>query len=364
MRTHKIIFKLDTSFERCPKPIAAQNLFLFCQFRIMSWSYVSRNFDSVDRNLTEIIENVEVRDRNNLYGNYATANNLNNVDPIRTRSEEETYRYVQEAVGKIYWSSNPNITRSPSEGPVRSEKQVTLKCLQPPALPEPEPNIIIEKRPEQPPPQPPVIIHQREQICPTPEPLIFRERPPVRPVPPPPQKTEICLPPVPVPPRSLIVECFPPMEKPRDIIIERWLPYGPFPERRTITQPAPPPVKYPSPTHTVIIHDKGPVVVVDKFQCLGVSQEDPDAYIARYGSSLLDSRTLVEEVCRAGVTANITCPCDALPPRFDDPRLRSPCVLRNDRWCLKHGTSCPKLRDGTQHFNIGNGEGSYDCETN
>ncbi|CAF5095044.1 unnamed protein product, partial [Rotaria magnacalcarata] len=226
------------------------------------------------------------------------------------------------------------------------------------------PNIIIEKRPEQPPPQPPVIIHQREQICPTPEPLIFRERPPVRPVPPPPQKTEICLPPVPVPPRSLIVECFPPMEKPRDIIIERWLPYGPFPERRTITQPAPPPVKYPSPTHTVIIHDKGPVVVVDKFQCLGVSQEDPDAYIARYGSSLLDSRTLVEEVCRAGVTANITCPCDALPPRFDDPRLRSPCVLRNDRWCLKHGTSCPKLRDGTQHFNIGNGEGSYDCETN
>ncbi|CAF5193954.1 unnamed protein product, partial [Rotaria magnacalcarata] len=149
-----------------------------------------------------------------------------------------------------------------------------------------------------------------------------------------------------------------------DIIIERWLPYGPFPERRTITQPAPPPVKYPSPTHTVIIHDKGPVVVVDKFQCLGVSQEDPDAYIARYGSSLLDSRTLVEEVCRAGVTANITCPCDALPPRFDDPRLRSPCELRNDRWCLKHGTSCPKLRDGTQHFNIGNGEGSYDCEPN
>ncbi|CAF2104688.1 unnamed protein product [Rotaria magnacalcarata] len=59
-----------------------------------------------------------------------------------------------------------------------------------------------------------------------------------------------------------------------------------------------------------------------------------------------------------------TCPCDALPPRFDDPRLRSPCELRNDRWCLKHGTSCPKLRDGTQHFNIGNGEGSYDCEAN
>ncbi|CAM2713391.1 unnamed protein product [Rotaria socialis] len=365
---------LDPTTTRIGNPqLKNLNLFLLCRFRIMSRTYATRNFDPVDHNITEIIENVdcipmrrEATPRYNLYGAPATASSFTNAAPIRTKCEEDTYRYVHEAAGNIYWSSNPIITRPQSEGPIRSEQQITLKCLQPPPLREPEPNVIIEKRPEQPPLLPPLIIHEREETCSSSQQLIFRERPPSPPDCGPPQITERCLPPVPVPPRSLVVERFPPMEKPRDIIIERWLPYGPFPERRTIVRPAPPPINYPNPTHTLIIHDKCPVVFVDKFQCLGVVQEDPEAYKRRYGSSLLDPRTLVEEVRRAGVTADITCPCDARPCTVVDSRPILPPEPCKDCYCAMHGTNCPKVRQfaGTQPVSFDNCEVIYDCEAN
>ncbi|CAF4576617.1 unnamed protein product, partial [Rotaria magnacalcarata] len=96
--------------------------------------------------------------------------------------------------------------------------------------------------------------------------VIIRERPPPRPTPVPGKTITRWLPPVPVPPRSLVVDRFPAPEVPPDIIMERWTPYGPPPERRTIVKPAPPPIKYPHPTHTVVIHDKPPVCVVRKFE--------------------------------------------------------------------------------------------------
>ena len=134
------------------------------------------------------------------------------------------------------------------------------------------------------------------------------------------------LPPLPVPPRSLVIERFPPgPEKPRkgnvcvfpsvsdvwffsylgDIIIERWLPYGPQPERRTIVQPAPSSIKYAAPSHTVIVYDAAPSNIVRVFERLGVTDEDPSMYAARYGSSLLDPTTLVQEARKAGVTEDI-----------------------------------------------------------
>ena len=90
-----------------------------------------------------------------------------------------------------------------------------------------------------------------------------------------------------------------------DIIIERWLPYGPPPERRTIVQHAPPPQDYLRPTHTVIIHDKTPVRIVRKIEKLGITQEDPEAYIRRYGSALLNPVTVLERARQAGVVEDI-----------------------------------------------------------
>jgi hypothetical protein len=90
-----------------------------------------------------------------------------------------------------------------------------------------------------------------------------------------------------------------------DIIIERWTPYGPQPERPKIVQPAPPPINYPAPSHTVIVYDNVQSNIVRKFERLGVIQQDPDEYVTRYGSSLLDSATLVQQARNAGVTEDI-----------------------------------------------------------
>ena len=90
-----------------------------------------------------------------------------------------------------------------------------------------------------------------------------------------------------------------------DIIIERWCPYGPQSERRTIVQPAPPPMKYPAPTHTVVVYDAIQPNIVRKFERLGATQEDPAAYVGRYGASLLDSEALVRQARQAGITEDI-----------------------------------------------------------
>jgi hypothetical protein len=89
-----------------------------------------------------------------------------------------------------------------------------------------------------------------------------------------------------------------------DIIIERWCPYE-QPERQEIVHPAPPPIKYPPPTHTVIVYDPVQSNIVRKFENLEVTQENPDAYVARYGASLLDPATLVRQARNAGITEDI-----------------------------------------------------------
>ena len=90
-----------------------------------------------------------------------------------------------------------------------------------------------------------------------------------------------------------------------DIIIERWLPYGPPPERRKIVQSAPPPARYSEPSHTIVVYDSVQTHVVRKLERLGVTEENPDAYVARYGSSLLNSASLVQQARDAGVIEDI-----------------------------------------------------------
>ncbi len=86
-----------------------------------------------------------------------------------------------------------------------------------------------------------------------------------------------------------------------DIIIERWLPYGPVPERRTIVEEAAPAITYPEPRNQVVIYEGVEARVVREFKKDGVVRENPADYVARYGDSLLDLSTLIEMAVKAGV---------------------------------------------------------------
>ncbi len=90
-----------------------------------------------------------------------------------------------------------------------------------------------------------------------------------------------------------------------DILIERWLPYGPQPERRKIIEHAPPPITYPEPRNKIIIHGTAEARVVRRFKTLDVVRGNPADYIARYGATLLDSATLLQQARNAGVYEDI-----------------------------------------------------------
>ena len=88
-----------------------------------------------------------------------------------------------------------------------------------------------------------------------------------------------------------------------DIIIERWLPYSPQPERRKIIERAPPPMKYPEPFHNITIYRNVETRTHQNFEH-HVVQENPCNYKVLYKESLLDSKKLVQEATKAGVTEN------------------------------------------------------------
>lgn len=86
-----------------------------------------------------------------------------------------------------------------------------------------------------------------------------------------------------------------------DIIIERWLPYGPQPERRTIVEEPSAAIAYAEPRNKIIIYEGIEPRVNRKFEKEPVVEGDPASYVARYGSSLLDSETLIRLARKAGV---------------------------------------------------------------
>lgn len=90
-----------------------------------------------------------------------------------------------------------------------------------------------------------------------------------------------------------------------DIIIERWLPYGPRPERRTIVEEAPPAITYAEPRNKIIIYEGAEARIVREFKKDAVVRENPADYAARYGSSLLDSVTLLQMARNAGVVEDL-----------------------------------------------------------
>ena len=90
-----------------------------------------------------------------------------------------------------------------------------------------------------------------------------------------------------------------------DIIIERWVPYGAQAKRRTVVQRAEAARAYAAPRNIIIQYEQAQVRIIRQFQRLGVTLENPQAYVARYGATLLDAQTLVQQARAAGVVEDI-----------------------------------------------------------
>ncbi|KAI0980144.1 hypothetical protein GJ496_004269 [Pomphorhynchus laevis] len=210
---------------------------------------------------------------------------------------------------KIQNDPNPTVIRKAYTKPLPKYVQnISVKFLKPPPVPEPGPIIVKEIRPNTPPAPPPLCIRQRHMIPKTPPPLILRERPPPKP-PIIPAKV-ICkrLPTPPPPDRQVIIERCPPLPpKPQDIIIERWLPYQPLPKRKVIYQRAPRKYSQKPQKNLIIMYEAAPKIS-RQFHKVGVVPTNPDMYINRFGNSLLDVSSLINNARRRGVFENIEPP--------------------------------------------------------
>jgi len=67
-------------------------------------------------------------------------------------------------------------------------------------------------------------------------------------------------------------------------------------------------VQYAAPRNIIIQYEAVQVRIVRQFQRLGVTPENPQAYIARYGASLFDANTLLQQARAAGVIEDISPP--------------------------------------------------------
>ncbi|CAF1077262.1 unnamed protein product [Rotaria sordida] len=223
--------------------------------------------------------------------------------------QQQVSQYAANAQG-LYQDPNPQIIRRPAQGgQVTYTQNIKIRFLQPPAIPPPGPLIIKEVRAPQPPPPPPLVVRQRAPPLPTPPPLVLRERPPPIPASAAAQTVIRKLPALPIPPRSVVIERLPALPpKPRDIIIERWVPYGAMTKRKTIIQRAESIKPYPKPRNIIIQYEAPQVRVVRQFQRLGITPENPQEYVQRYGTSLLDAQTLLQQARTAGVVEDISPP--------------------------------------------------------
>ncbi|CAF3637103.1 unnamed protein product [Rotaria sordida] len=182
---------------------------------------------------------------------------------INTNSSEETNYYLERLGANIYKDSSPKIIRrARSESPVKQEQRVFVRYLQPPPVPPPGPLIIKEVRPRQPSPPLSLVIHEHAPSPPSPPPLILRERPPTPPKYIPSETIIRTLPVLPAPPRSVVIERF--------------------------SLPPDNPLR--------------------KYQQVRVTNEDPDGYRTRDGSSLLDPATSIRQTRNTGVMRDISPP--------------------------------------------------------
>ena len=76
-------------------------------------------------------------------------------------------------------------------------------------------------------------------------------------------------------------------------------------KRKTVVQRAEEVKGYAKPQNIIIQYETPQVRVVRQFQRLGVTPENPQAYVQRYGTSLFDASTLLQQARAAGVVEDI-----------------------------------------------------------
>ena len=76
-------------------------------------------------------------------------------------------------------------------------------------------------------------------------------------------------------------------------------------KRKTIVHRAEAAKPYPQPRNVIIQYESPQVRVVRQFQRLGVTPENPQEYLQRYGASLFDTQALVQQARAAGVVEDI-----------------------------------------------------------
>ena len=111
-----------------------------------------------------------------------------------------------------------------------------------------------------------------------------------------------------------------------DIIIERWIPYGEMSKRKTVVQRAEAFQAYPQPRNVIIQYESPQVRVIRQFQRLGVTPENPQEYLQRYGASLLDIQTLLQQARAAGIVEDIVS-CHRPPLHFHTVSTFSHCPV-------------------------------------
>ena len=62
---------------------------------------------------------------------------------------------------------------------------------------------------------------------------------------------------------------------------------------------------YAAPRNVIIQYEQAQVRIVRNFQKLGVTLENPQAYVARYGAQLLDAAVLLQQARAAGVVEDL-----------------------------------------------------------
>jgi hypothetical protein len=80
-------------------------------------------------------------------------------------------------------------------------------------------------------------------------------------------------------------------------------------KRKTIVQRAEAAKDYPKPRNIIIQYEAPQVRVVRQFQRLGITPENPQTYVQRYGASLFDTHALVQQARAAGVVEDIVSIC-------------------------------------------------------
>ena len=76
-------------------------------------------------------------------------------------------------------------------------------------------------------------------------------------------------------------------------------------ERKTVVQRAAATVVYQKPRNMIIQYEAPQVRIVRQFQRLGVTPQNPQEYIQRYGATLFDTQALVQQARAAGVVEDI-----------------------------------------------------------